>query len=242
MTTTPTGSTPTPQASSRTGSAAADCPDMTKHLPTILVGLRWLYDTEQPATAIHHQHGAQLASVDDRIVGFCPSGWNGHVVISLTATAPGRRAQRRRWLSLRYPNAMRPPHVLAPGELEAFAALLSDLGEEVVSTWSGYPGRTGSVALARPAHASLRAAVARDRAGCPEHGHADLCDCDWSRAGRRDVVTVREVLEQAHARAAAFPVLSAWLDPHGQLSELARRGLTESGAVGAGSTETAGRQ
>lgn len=228
MTTTAADSTPTPRASTHTAPELADGPDMSKHLPSLLVGLRWLYDTEQPATAIHHPLGAQLASVDDRVVGFCPSGWNGHVVVSLAATAPARRAPYRRWLSLRGPRAMRPRDVLAPGELEAFAELLSDLGEEVVSTWSGYPGRSGSVALARPAHASLLAAVARDQAGCPEHGPAGLCECDWSRAGRRDVVTVREVLEQAHARAAAFPVLSgslpAWLDPSGQLSEMARRG------------------
>lgn len=223
MTTVPTRRTPTAQQS------RPDGPDVTKHLPSVLVGLRWLYDTEQPATAIHHPLGAQLASVDDRVLGFCPSGWNGHVVVSLTATTPpGRRAQYRRWWSLRGPHAMRPQRFLAPGELEAFGELLSDLGEEVLSTWSGYPGRSGSVALARPAHASLLAAVARDQAGCPEHGPAALCECDWSRAGRRDVVTVREVLEQAHARAAAFPVLSeslpAWLDPSGQLSEMARRG------------------
>ncbi|KAB7754422.1 Uncharacterised protein [Mycobacteroides abscessus subsp. abscessus] len=114
--------------------------DITANLPALLIGLRWLYDTEQPTHARQDPHGQHLPTPAGRTLHFIPSGTAGHVLIVIEAAKPAS---------------------LAPGELAAFADLLDDLGETVLSTYNGYPGTTAALALARPAHPTLRAAVAR---------------------------------------------------------------------------------
>lgn len=63
------------------------------HAPALIVGLRWLYDTEQPATAIIDHRGRRLRSAGGRTVRFTPVGWQGRAVVVLipTADAHGRR-------------------------------------------------------------------------------------------------------------------------------------------------------
>lgn len=114
--------------------------DITANLPALLIGLRWLYDTEQPTHARQARHGQHLSTPAGRTLHFIPCGTAGHVLIVIKADEPA---------------------TLAPGELAAFADLLDDLGETVLSTYNGYPGTTAALALARPAHPTLRAAVAR---------------------------------------------------------------------------------
>lgn len=183
--------------------------DASAHVPALVVGLRWLYDTEQPPAAIVDHRGRRLRSAGDRTVRFTPVGWQGRVVVVLipTTNTHGR---------------VRP---VSAGELEAFADAVSDLGEDVVSTWSGE--LRGFVALSRPAHPSLRAAVQRYEDGCPDHGGAPACGCGWLAAGSEHVVGLTAVQKQVRAHAAALPRLAgAWpvdLDPTGQCAAIACR-------------------
>lgn len=183
--------------------------DATVHVPALVVGLRWLYDTEQPSAAIVDHRGRRLQSAGDRTVRFTPVGWQGRAVVVLipTTNAHGR---------------VRP---VTTGELEAFADAVRDMGEDVVSTWSG--ALRGFVALARPAHPSLRAAVQRYEDGCPDHTGSPACGCGWLAAGSDHVVGLTAVQQQIRAHAAALPrLVGAWpadLDPTGQCAAIARR-------------------
>lgn len=190
---------------------------ITHHLPIVLSGLRWLYDTEQPATAILQHHGETLGSVGNRHVRFCPIGYAGRVVIVINVTHVD--------IGTRWP-ARNPLH---PDELDQLADLLSDLGETVSDRWNGHPGVTGSIALARPAHPNLRAAVERYHAGCPTH-HSVFCRCGWFRTGYHAAVHLRQVHEHAKNSAADLLAwagcLPDWIDPTGQISALASRSDT----------------
>lgn len=152
------------------------------HLPVVRSGLRWVYETEQPDSAVLQHHGEGLPSVANRNVSFCPVGWARHVVVVLAVSkveyGPGP--------------GCRPENPLARGELEAFAGLLRQLGQRVVKTWNGHPWVSGSVALGRPAHPSLVAAVQRYHAGCPRHGGV-FCRCGWYGDGNSDLVGVRTI-------------------------------------------------
>ena len=179
------------------------------HAPALIVGLRWLYDTEQPATAIVDHRGRRLRSAGDRTVRFTPVGWQGRAVVVLIPTADANGSRRP----------------VSAGELEAFAETVRDLGEEVVATWSGQ--LRGMAALARPAHPSLRAAVRRYEAGCPEHNGDPVCACGWLAIGRDQVIGLTEVQQQIRSHAAALPLLAGpWpeaLDPSGQCAQIAQR-------------------
>ncbi|GAA2107967.1 hypothetical protein [Streptomyces synnematoformans] len=153
----------------------------------LAAGLAWLYETEQPDDAILQHHGETLSRPDsNRWYGFCPAGWDGRVVISThvgkvewTGEGGGRR----------------PANPLGPGELDAITAELAGLGAEVVSTWNGHPGTTGSLALARPAHPTLLAAVDRYRRGCPNHT-GPLCSwdgCPWYPTGNARVAHLKDI-------------------------------------------------
>lgn len=188
--------------------------DISAHLPVLLSGLRWLYDTEQPNNAILQHHGERLDSLGNRHVTFCPAGNAGRVVIILHVTHVDVGAC---WPA-------RNP--LRPGELDHLADLLTDIGETVVDRWNGHPHVTGSIALARPAHPSLQAAVQRYYAGCPTHNTV-FCDCGWFRSGDDAATHLRQVHEHAKNSAAALLAwagsLPHWIDPTGQLSALATR-------------------
>ena len=141
-------------------------------LDTLRAGLAWLYDTPQPDDAILQHHGVTAPEFDNRRLRFIPTGWNGHVVIVLDVA---------HWTWLPHGEGIA-SHTLADGELHRLAALLGSLDHKVAHSWNGTQGLvTGSLALARPAHPTLRAAVARYCAGCPEHGTV-FCN-EWYRAG-----------------------------------------------------------
>jgi hypothetical protein len=142
------------------------------------VGLAWLYATVQPDTAILQHHGVPVAAVGDRRLSFCPAGVNRLPVVVVDV------------IGVTYiGDSLRPQNPLAAGELEALADLLGR-SVPVATTWNGHPAATGSIGLARPAHPSLVAAVARYHARCPQHDSV-FCSrtgCSWYRDGNRTVI------------------------------------------------------
>lgn len=163
--------------------------DVMPHLPMLLIGLRWLFDTTQPDMALQQHHGQQIGSVDNRTLRFIPSGWNGHAIVVVDVT------------HVDYGQPHQPPrNPLAPGELAAFADLLDGMGEDVAATWNGHPAITGSLALATPAHPSLLAAVSRYTAGCQRQGGDRFCPCDWYVHGHRHIVSIQDLHQQALQR------------------------------------------
>jgi hypothetical protein len=158
------------------------------HLPVLRSGLRWLYDTEQPPTAIAQHHGERLLSVGNRSIKFVPCGWGGRVVIVLDVA------------NVEYGGNYEPPcNPLAHRELDNFKALLAEMGPTVAHAWNGHPAITGSVALSRPAHPTLIAAVDRYYAGCPDHGRSVFCGCGWFSRGNTTLTRLRTVHEQEPA-------------------------------------------
>lgn len=161
------------------GSAA----DVARHETVLRRGLHWLYNTEQPDDAVLQHHGETLRSQPNRKLTFIPtSGLAGHtvIVVAVDSVEYGPTPQRR---------CLNP---LDAGELLAFAELLADLGEGVVRTWNGHPHFAGSLALTRPAHPSLRAAVRRYHTGCPTH-QSVFCNCGWYAAGNRRLTHIDDI-------------------------------------------------
>lgn len=156
--------------------------DLEKLRPTLEAGLAWLYDTEQPEDALLQHHGVALPAIGNRWLKFCPQGWAGRPVIVIDVA-------HVQWGSPYEP----PKNPLAHGELHQLASMISR--SPIARTWNGHPGITGSIALARLAHPSLRAAVDRYRAHCPEH-HSVFCSqkygCHWYRNGNARVITPRD--------------------------------------------------
>lgn len=149
----------------------------------LAAGLAWLYDTPQPDGAILQHHGASLPPVGNRWFRFIPSGWGGRVVVVVDVA-------KVEWIDNGPNDLATPANPLEPDELDWLTCELAVLGVEVVHTWNGHPAITGSLALARPAHPSLLAAVERYRAGCPEHS-GPLCSwggCPWYGDGNALVV------------------------------------------------------
>lgn len=141
-------------------------------------GLAWLYDTVQPDTAILQHHGVPVAAVGNRRLSFCPVGVNRLPVVVVDVVGVTYIG-----------DSLRPQNPLVAGELEALAALIGR-SVPVATMWNGHPAVTGSVGLARPAHPSLAAAVARYHARCPEHDSV-FCSrtgCSWYRNGHRTVI------------------------------------------------------
>jgi hypothetical protein len=142
-------------------------------IDTLQRGLRWLYNTPQPDGAVLSHHGVILRTpVENRNIRLIPlPDGSGPIVVLEVAR-------------VRYdPEDGTPTNPLAPGELEAFAGALTDLGHEVIATWNGHPGASGSARLARPAHPTLTAAVGHYLAGCPEHPEKSVfCCCGWLRS------------------------------------------------------------
>ncbi|MGQ4340356.1 hypothetical protein ACN6LF_005225 [[Kitasatospora] papulosa] len=153
-------------------------------LDTVLTaGLRWLYETEQPADAWDQHHGVSLPlPADNRTYSFCPAGYRSLTVVVVNVAKVD-------WID-NGPNDLKTPaNPLKVDELDSLADDLRAHGFEVNDMWNGHPGITGSVGLARPAHPSLLAAVDRYRAGCLAHPQRSVfCDCDAWRAGFTRIV------------------------------------------------------
>ncbi len=157
---------------------------MSDNEATLLAGLRWLHDTEQPEGAILQHHGVVLEGVGNRRFGFIPSGRADRAIVTVDVAHLTWEVK-----TFRITNPLRRT------ELTELTAQLATLSAEVVGTWNGHPAPTGSLALARPAHPTLLAAVARYHAGCPTHSAKTvLCDCDWYTTGNALIVapTVHE--------------------------------------------------
>ncbi|MFF8412897.1 hypothetical protein [Streptomyces omiyaensis] len=150
-----------------------------RHLPgtpaALKAGLQWLFDTEQPDTAVISHLGMSVPGAGNRWYGLCPSGADDQVVISVNVA-------RVTWT--RNGDDRVPANPIAYGELEWLKGFLRHCGHTVTSTWNGYPGVNGSLALATAPHPTLTAAVARYRAGCPTHPEQDVfCRCEaWTQA------------------------------------------------------------
>lgn len=55
--------------------------EATAQLPLLLIGLRWLLDTEQPAGALICPHGQTLSSVGNRRLRFSAEGFDGRPAV-----------------------------------------------------------------------------------------------------------------------------------------------------------------
>lgn len=174
----------------------ADVVAVSAHLPAVLIGLRWLYDTVQPSlSAIDPRCHSLPSARGRRCLRFDPVGRHGLAVIEIVGTVRSESGDG----------------ALAAAEIAAFGDLVDGLGEEVIATWIGTGRVIGGLALGRPAHPSLLAAVARFR----EHGEA----------GVEGAIDLRAV--QCSVLDRAFPVqqfAGPWpdaLDPSGVLQRLA---------------------
>jgi hypothetical protein len=152
-------------------------------------GLRWLFDTCQPDDAILHHGGSPIFPADDgRTYRFVPAGPGGKPVIVVNVGHPQREQRRGRhgaeWVLT---------NPLAPNELAEISAVLQELGRKVWHTWNGHPSQTGSVALEKQAHTSLRSCVYRYSQGCPTH-RTVFCArdkaCRWYATGHAKIVPV----------------------------------------------------
>lgn len=162
--------------------ASGSAEEVARHEIVLRRGLRWLHETEQPDDSLLQHHGETVRAQGNRKLTFIPTAWAGHPVIVVAVD------------SLEYgpPPRLRCLNPIAAGELEAFAELLAELGAEVVRTWNGHPHTSGSLALARPAHPSLAAAVKRYHGGCPAH-HTVFCRCGWCAVGHRRLIRLRDI-------------------------------------------------
>lgn len=178
--------------------------DVTVHLPALLLGLRWLYDTEQPASAIARSDGQALPSVGGRTLRFIPRAHPGGTVVRIEHT---RRTTG--------------PQALPATELDAFANVLDDLDVRVARRWIEYPGASGCFALHAPAHPTLCAAVARYERGCAEHHPRDVCACTEIDQGHANFIDLAQLQHHAIAAGATIPALAGpwphYLDPSGLL-------------------------
>jgi hypothetical protein len=182
--------------------------EATSQLPLLLLGMRWLYDTEQPDIAIARSDGEALPSTGGRTLRFIPRGHPGGTVVCIESTVPAADS--------------RP---VTPAELDAFAGLLEDLDVDIHRRWIKYPRASGCLALRAPAHPSLCAAVARYQRGCPVHHHRNLCTCTESVEGRAALISLAQLKHQALTAAATIPALAGpwplFLDPSGELRQVA---------------------
>lgn len=120
--------------------------DVTTHLPVLLIGLRWLFDTEQPAGAVQCPAGDSLHSTAGRAFRFIPAGRDARAAIGIAVTTG------------------RADDAIDGHEIAGFIDLLEDMGEEVVSIDTRVAPSFCTLTLARSAHPTLRRAVARYRA------------------------------------------------------------------------------
>jgi len=145
----------------------ATAPGVAVHLPVLLVGLRWLFDTEQPARAVQCPAGDSLPSVDGRAFRFIPSDRDGRAALGIAVTT-GIAGD-----------------AIGGHEAADFIDLLEGMGEEVLAINSVAAGAFYVLTLARPAHPTLRSAVVRYRA----RHHADCSASPFGPAQHSDDVS-----------------------------------------------------
>lgn len=147
--------------------------------PALVSGLRWLFDVEQPATALVRAEGIALPPLLGRRLIFVPgSDRDAAAVIMQTVATP--------------PTA----ELLGDEEISALAAAAEHLtGAAVAVQRTTEASHAVRIQLSRLAHRSLRAALARFRAGCPVH-HQPACGhtrgpeapCQWYARGAKALI------------------------------------------------------
>jgi hypothetical protein len=146
-------------------------------------GLRWLYGTVQPDTALVEPRGACL-TVTGRRLRFLPLSTAGTPLIVVDSNAV-------HWAAGPTSPAL---NTLPATELPCLACELAAL--RIPAGRHHYHSLTGTIVLDSPAHCSLRAAVERYARGCPRH-HGVGCaaaagnggqSCTWRAAGRRAAI------------------------------------------------------
>lgn len=120
--------------------------DITAHLPVLLVGLRWLFEIEQPRGAVQCPAGDSLPSVQGRGFRFIPADRDGRAALGIAVTTGIV------------------DDAIDGHEIAAFIDLLEGMGEEVVAIDTRAGRSFCTLTLARTAHPTLRRAVARYRA------------------------------------------------------------------------------
>ena len=165
--------TTTTRSSAALTAAASETPSATSTRTNLIdaldAGLCWLYSTVQPNNALVERGGVRMTT-GERILRFLPVGVDGDPLIIVDAQIP-------RWSRA---TTGPTPGSLPEAELRSLAEQLAELGVPAHS-WQ-YHSTTGTVALAAPAHPSLRAAVDRFSQGCPWH-HSHVCDAPISAGG-----------------------------------------------------------
>lgn len=155
---------------------------LTALFPTLVSGVAWLYNTEQPRAALLRPDGVALPPLAGRRLIFVPdvAGHGAAVVVQLIdagSDAPGQR------------------EILDEDELAGLADTVVRAGGVGAHVDSPAGTRTARIQLTQRAHPSLLAAVARYRAGCPMHrrpacGHnrGAQAPCQWFARGFRALV------------------------------------------------------
>ena len=160
----------------------------TAHLPLLLIGLRWLLDTEQPAGALICPRGHTLNSVGNRRLRFVPEGFDGRPAVFLEVGDADPQSTQN------------PRNTLSDSEIDDLAFVLGDCGEHVGAAWCDDANRSAALALSARAPSSLLAGVARYRRGCPGHGGRGPWCCGWYRDGSQRAVSVHDVHRAAVQR------------------------------------------
>lgn len=149
-------------------------------------GLRWLYQTTQPATAIINPRSAWTAIGPRSVLRFVPSGWADRPCIIVEHL--DHAAARASGALLAAPVTF--------GEVTDLARKLRALGAPVTETHCTGTAVVATIELAQPAEPTLHDAALRYLAGCRVH-QSRRCDrprehgghsCSWYRVGHRDVV------------------------------------------------------
>lgn len=155
--------------------------EATVHLPLLLIGLRWLLDTEQPAGALICPHGQTLSSVGNRRLRFSAEGFDGRPAVFFEVSDTEQQSGS---------NAS---NTLTDYEIDEFAFMLSDCGEDAAATRCNDTYHIAAWALSARAPSSLLAAVARYRQGCPTHrGSAPSC-CSWYSNGSQRAISIHDL-------------------------------------------------
>jgi len=147
--------------------------DLRAHLPTVLVGLHWLYDTPQPDDAVLVDGAGQtLASAGGWRFTFVPANPSGTPSIVVDPAA-----------SL---------HPLSQRDIDELAEHVDDFGEPVRRAYLS--GARGILELHSKAHPSLLSAVARTR---------DSQRRPAATNGQSDAVHLADLRQQTLARSPA---------------------------------------
>ena len=150
---------------------------MTTVEEAVSLGVSWLLRQPQRDDSLC-PHPLSIEAGDYRLV-FSPVATNAGAVISFGLSAS----------QIAFGEGGLFNRLLTEQEVVAARRVIESTGVTIVLEWNGAQGTSASFELTQRAHDSLRAAWARFRGGCPEHGrsdppcwhpvHPDLPPCPW---------------------------------------------------------------